>query len=396
MRRILHVDMDAFYASVEQLDNPALRNRPVIVGADPKDGTGRGVVAACSYEARKFGIHSAMPISQAWRRCRQAAYLSPRMVRYQEVSRQIMAVFENYTDLVEPLSIDEAFLDVTGSIRLMGPAEDIARNVKEEIRQETGLTASVGVAHNKFLAKVASDLDKPDGIVVVPPDGAEAFLRFLPISKLWGVGPKTAARLQKLGVGTIGELASIPQSTIFQTLGRTGEHLWRLAHGEDERAVVPNSEPKSISNETTFAQDTGDKQQIVGALRRLSDKVAARLRKKEYRARTISLKLRYASFTTYTRQSSLAEATDEGDVIFETVLTLFEKFPLEEHIRLIGVGSASLAHSGDNNFGHDQAQLDLFTSPQRPPQGNRKLSHALDEIHERFGEDSVHRASDLP
>jgi len=387
MRRILHVDMDAFYASVEQLDHPELKGLPVIVGADPRNGAGRGVVAACSYEARKFGVHSALPISQAWRRCPQGTYVRPRLARYQEVSREIMAVFRDYTDLVEPLSIDEAFLDVTGSTTLLGSAEDIARQIKEQIQRETGLSASVGVATNKFLAKIASDLDKPDGMVVVPDDGVEAFLRHLPISKLWGVGPKTEAKLGKLGIGTIGELAAITQSTLARTLGSSGTHLWELAHGRDDRAVTPNWEPKSISNETTFARDTQSREQLVATLRRLSDKVAARLRKQNYRTRTISLKLRYSSFATYSRQKSLPEPTDDGDMIFEQVRTLFETFPLDESIRLIGVGTSNLMAKNQ-----EPAQLRLFSSQQ---QDRDKLSRALDEIHERFGDDSLHRASDL-
>ena len=387
MRRILHVDMDAFYASVEQLDHPELEGRPVIVGADPRNGAGRGVVAACSYEARKFGIHSALPISQAWRRCPQGSYVRPRIARYQEISREIMAVFGNYTDLVEPLSIDEAFLDVTGSTTLLGSAEDIARKIKEQIHHETGLRASVGVATNKFLAKVASDLDKPDGMVVVPEDGADAFLCHLPISKLWGVGPKTAARLGRLGIGTIGELAEIEKSTLARSLGSSGEHLWELAHGHDDRAVTPNWEPKSISNETTFAEDTRSKEQLAATLRRLSDKVAARLRKQNFRTRTIALKLRYASFATYTRQTSLPDPTNDPDTIFERVRALFEKFSLDESIRLIGVGTSNLMSEGQG-----PAQLKLFASSH---QDREKLSRALDEIHKRFGEDSLHRASDL-
>ena len=221
MRQILHVDMDAFYASVEQLDQPRLEGRAVIVGADPKGGTGRGVVAACSYEARKYGIHSALPISQAWRLCPEGVYLRPRMDRYQEVSRTIMEIFSRYTDMVEPISIDEAFLDVTGSTTLMGPAGQIARDIKAAIKKETGLTASIGVAPNKFLAKIASDLDKPDGFVVVDRNKIESFLAELPISRLWGVGPKTAARLKPFGVHTIGELAAIPPpETRRNTRGR--------------------------------------------------------------------------------------------------------------------------------------------------------------------------------
>lgn len=386
MRHILHVDMDAFYASVEQLDQPELEGRPVIVGADPKAGAGRGVVAACSYEARKLGIHSALPISHAWRRCPNGVYLRPRMDRYKEMSVAIMGVLSRYTDMVEPISIDEAFLDVSGSTALMGPAEGIARNVKSTIKQETGLTASVGVAPNKFLAKIASDLDKPDGFVVVREGEVESFLANLPVSRLWGVGPKTATRLQKLGIHTIGEIAAIPLQKMVGALGASGEHLWRLAHGEDERRVVSEWEPKSISNETTFERDTSDNDLLLKTLRQLSDKVAGRLRRQGFKARTISLKLRYQSFTTFTRQTSVPEGLDTGNEIFALIRTLFEKLPLEESVRLIGVGTSNLLRASK-----EEEQLSLFeTSPQ-----SERLAEALDEIHNRYGDSSLRRGSDL-
>src|SRR2546430_3067546 len=217
MRSILHVDMDAFYASVEQLDQPQFKGRPVIVGADPRAGKGRGVVAACSYEARKFGVRSALPISRAWKLCPEGVYVRPRMERYSEVSGQVMEVFRRYTDLVEPLSIDEAFLDITGSIALMGLPEQIAQSIKKEVREMTGLNASVGLAPNKFLAKIASDLKKPDAFVVVQADGIEAFLRDLPISRLWGVGPKTEQRLHGLGFRTIGQVAAAEREYLIQS-----------------------------------------------------------------------------------------------------------------------------------------------------------------------------------
>ena len=386
MRQILHVDMDAFYASVEQLDQPEYAGRAVIVGADPKAGTGRGVVAACSYEARELGVHSALPISHAWRRCPNGVYLRPRMVRYQEVSVAIMGILRRYTDMVEPISIDEAFLDVSGSTALMGPAEGIAREVKAAIKKETGLTASVGVAPNKFLAKIASDLDKPDGFVVVGNTEVESFLDALPVSKLWGVGPKTATRLRKLGVHTIGELAAIGRQKMIETLGASGEHLWHLARGEDERPVVSAWEPKSISNETTFEHDTSDNDLLLKTLRGLSDKVAARLRRQGFKTRTISLKLRYASFTTFTRQKSVPEALDTGNEIFALIRTLFEKFPLEESVRLIGVGTSNLLRASN-----DEAQLSLFETTGQ----DERLAQALDKINDRYGDGSLRRGSDL-
>lgn len=384
MRRILHADMDAFYASVEQRDHPEWKGRPVIVGADPRNGRGRGVVAACSYEARRFGVHSALPISRAWRLCPEGVYVRPRFDRYREISGQVMAIFRDFTDMVEPLSIDEAFLDVTGSETLLGPADQIALRIKERIRRETELTASVGVAGNKFLAKIASDLRKPDALVVVPDDEIEAFLDPLPVSRLWGVGPKTAVRIRRLGVGTIGELRRIPLATLGGVLGSSGEHLWRLAHGRDERPVVTDSEPKSISSETTFAEDTSDRTRLVATLQRLSDQVASRLRQKHCRARRLMLKLRYASFRTFNRQVSIDAPTDDGTAIFRRVRRLFDSFDLDEPVRLLGVGAAGLVRHGEA-----PAQMDLFDLP------GKELALALDEIHKRFGDASLHRASDL-
>src|SRR5438552_14576088 len=244
MRSILHVDMDAFYASVEQLDQPQFKGRPVILGADPRAGKGRGVVAACLYEARKFGVRSALPISRAWKLCPEGVYLRPRMKRYAEVSGHVMQVFRHYTDLVEPVSIDEAFLDITGSIALLGAPEKIARSVKQEIRDATGLNASVGLAPNKFLAKIASDLKKPNAFVVVEASEIETFLRDLPISRLWGVGPKTEQRLREMGFKTIGDVAAASRESLVRSLGGLGEHLFQLSHGKDDREVVQIWESK--------------------------------------------------------------------------------------------------------------------------------------------------------
>ncbi|MBI2458011.1 MAG: DNA polymerase IV [candidate division NC10 bacterium] len=267
-RNIIHLDMDAFYASVEQLDHPAYRGRPVVVGADPRAGKGRGVVAACSYEARPFGIRSAMPISRAYRLCPKAIYVRPRMGRYAEMSDRIFAILRDYTDLVEPLSIDEAFLDVTASQRLFGPAEAIGQTLKARIRSELRLVASIGLAPNKFLAKVASDLGKPDGFVVVAPGKEREFLDPLPIFRLWGVGPKTEARLKRLGLQTIGQIARMPVETLEAMLEGAGRDLWELANGMDDREVVPGQEAKSIGGETTFeyGRSRGDPEDHPGAV----------------------------------------------------------------------------------------------------------------------------------
>lgn len=341
MRSILHVDMDAFYASIEQLDNPTYKGKPVIVGADPKGGRGRGVVAACSYEARKFGVHSALPISRAWILCPKGVYVRPRMERYVEVSRHVMGVLRRYTELVEPLSIDEAFLDVTESAPSKGTPESMAASIKKEIREATGLTASVGVAPNKFLAKIASDLKKPDGLVVVEGKDIEAFLRDLPVSRLWGVGPKTEQRIHQMGIKTIGQLTSISRESLIRSLGSLGEHLYQLSRGRDERPVVPNGEPKSIGTETTFDEDTDNLDLLLETIVELSDHVAERLRKHGYRARKVTLKLRYANFETHTKQTSLDKLIQTGEEIATIARGLFSHFALKR-IRLIGVSASGL------------------------------------------------------
>ena len=378
--------MDAFYASIEQLDHPEYKGRPVIVGADPKTGKGRGVVAACSYEARKFGIRSALPISRAWKLCPQGVYVRPRMNRYVEVSQQVMDVFRRYTDLVEPLSIDEAFLDITGSVALLGPADEIARSIKKAIREATGMTASVGLAPNKFLAKIASDLKKPDGLVVLQEDDVDQFLRDLPISRLWGVGPKTEARLHEMGFRTIGQLASASRESLVRTLGSLGEHLYQLSHGKDDRQVVPDWERKSVGTETTFDEDTDDRDLLLRTILELSDHVAERLRKDEYRARKVTLKLRYSNFSTHTKQHSLDRLIQTGDEIAAVARQLFSQFPLNRKIRLIGVSAGDL-HRGRE----DPEQLTLFATSNP----KEKLGHAVDEIKEKFGIDSLRRGSQL-
>jgi len=386
-RSIVHVDMDAFYAAVEQLDNPACKGKPVIVGADPKGGMGRGVVAACSYEARKLGIRSALPISRAWKLCPQGVFVRPRMKRYVEVSHQVMDVFRRYTDLVEPLSIDEAFLDITGSVALLGKPEDIARSIKDDVRTVTSLTASVGLAPNKFLAKIASDLRKPDAFVVVREGEIEAFLRDLPISRLWGVGPKTEQRLHEMGFRTIGQVAMATRESLVRSLGSLGEHLYQLSRGHDERPVVPNWEPKSVSSETTFDEDTSDRELLVRTILDLSDHVAERLRKDNYRARRVTLKLRYSSFSTHTKQHSLDKLIQTGEEIATVARDLFRQFSLKQKIRLIGVSAGDLQRDGK-----EPQQLGLFSDPRNV---NEKLSRTVDEIREKFGKDVLRRGSNL-
>ena len=375
-RIILHVDMDAFYASVEQRDDPKLKGRPVIVGADPREGRGRGVVSACSYEARKFGVHSALPISQAWKLCPHGAFVPVRMERYIEVSKQVMEVLHRFTNLVEPLSIDEAFLDVSGSTALFGSPEQIARAIKKQIREATDLCASVGGAPNKFVAKIASDLKKPDGLVIVKQEEIEDFLKDLPISRLWGVGPKTEERFHALGIRTIGDLRAKPQ----------GDHLNELAYGRDDRPVVPDWEAKSVSNETTFEEDTLDVELLRRTIRRLSESVGRRLRVDDQKARRITLKIRYEGFETHTRQMTLDRPTQSDDEIVRSAVTLFEQFPLNRKVRLIGVGSSELSRSGQA-----PSQLGLFGEPP----ANNTLDRTVDAIRSKFGNASLRRASQL-
>ena len=371
---ILHVDMDAFYASVEQRDHPALRGRPVIVGGL----AGRGVVCAASYEARPFGVKSAMPIATARRLCPQAVYLPLRMRHYAQIGRQIREILLSFTPLVEPLSLDEAFLDVRGCEGLFGPADVMARQIKQRIRAETDLVASVGVAPNKFLAKLASDHGKPDGLVVLPAEGVADFLAPLPVGRLWGVGAKGERRLHALGLRTVGQLAHLPQSVLVDRFGDIGGHLWRLAHGLDERAVVPDREAKSISTETTFAHDLADREILRGWLLELVDHLAARLRGHELRARTVELKVRSSDFRTRMRSQSLPEATDVTAELWMAARVLFESTRWADllPVRLLGVGVSRLTREA-------ATQGDLFA--QASHQRHSALDRTVDAIRNQFG-----------
>ena len=379
---LLHVDMDAFYASVEQRDRPELRGKPVIVGGTQ----GRGVVCAASYEARPFGVHSAMSIAQARRLCPQAIFLPVRMSHYAEISRQIRDIFYSFTPLIEPLSLDEAFLDVHGCEGLFGSGPDIARKIKERIKTELGLNASVGVAPNKFLAKLASDLSKPDGLLVLPADKVTEFLGPLPVSRLWGVGAKGEARLRELGLYTIGQLAAWPERSLVDHLGDLGRHLWQLAHGLDSRTVVPDRQAKSISTETTFVRDIGDRHVLRTWLLDLVDHLAARLRHAGVRARTIDLKIRSSEFHTQIRSQKLPEATDVTEEIWQVAAHLFERALTEDllPVRLLGVGAGKLSRA-------TAVQGDLFDDKQRAGQGT--LDKTVDAIREQFGSDAIQRGS---
>lgn len=379
---ILHVDMDAFYASVEQRDQPELRGQPVIVGGIQ----GRGVVCAASYEARRFGVHSAMPMTTARRLCPQGVYLPVRMKHYAQISRQIRDIFFGFTPLVEPLSLDEAFLDVGGSERMFGLAPEIARRIKERIKAETGLIASVGVAPNKFLAKLASDHGKPDGFVVVTPDQVTAFLSPLPAGRIWGVGAKGQKRLHALGIHTVGQLAALPERILTDHFGKAGRHMWELAHGRDDRRVVPDREAKSISTETTFAQDIGDRAILRTCLLDLVDHLASRLRQEGLHARSIDLKIRSSDFRTRTRSASLAEATNLTDPLWQAAAGLFERSLSREvlPVRLLGVGAARLARD-------PLVQRGLFDAAVRDKQS--ALDQAVDAIRGQFGTGAIQRGS---
>ncbi|WP_447968202.1 DNA polymerase IV [Nitrospira sp. M1] len=385
MRSILHVDMDAFYASIEQRDNPAYRGQPVVVGANPQNGKGRGVVSAASYEARTFGIHSAMPISHAYRRCPSAVFLPVRMARYEEVSKRLFEIFLRYTDLVEPLSVDEAFLDVTGSYALFGSAETIGRRIQAKILKEEHLQASVGIASNKFLAKVASDLEKPQGFVVVPHQKIREFLRDLPLTRLWGVGAKTAGFLQDMGYRTIGDIAQQSQEALRARLGKRGVHVWQLANGLDDRLVEPCSSMKSIGAETTFSHDTDDGERIRQTLLALSERVGQRLRAEHQGARGLTLKFRNTAFETVTRSQSWSEPINQSNDIWRHALTLLSRVGIDgQKVRLLGLSATKLTVLGTHE------QLPLFESSCGQ---DGDLSHAVDAIRMRFGDEAIQLGS---
>ena len=382
-RIILHIDMDAFFAAIEQLDHPEFRGKPVVVGADPRGGKGRGVVSTCSYEAREFGIHSAMPINEAYKRCPQAIYVWPRGKRYAEMSRRILEIIGRFSPDVEQLSIDEAFLDISSTHKLHGSAENLGRELKRSIREETGLTASVGIAPSKFVAKIASDLKKPDGLVVVHKDGVKEFLHPLEISRLWGVGKKTLPRLQALGIYTIGDLAGSSQEELVKKFGKAGLHYFRLANGIDERNVEGRIAAKSISKEVTFDHDQQEDESILGTLRYLCNELAREMRRKHYRGRTVTLKIRLHGFETFTRSRSFDSLIDHFDELYGAISALYAQFDRHgARVRLVGVGVSNLQRG--------LGQLDLFDDA---PQSSAAVDDVLDTVREKFGEKAITRAS---
>jgi DNA polymerase-4 len=396
-RWVLHADMDAFYASIEQRDHPELRGKPVIVGAS----SARGVVAAASYEARKFGVRSAMPGFEARRRCPDGVFLPSNIEHYAAVSAEVHAVFERFTPEIEPLALDEAFLDVTGSVGLFGGPRELAVALKRAVVQATELTVSVGVAPNKLVAKIACTLGKPDGLVLVEPGGVRALVDPLPIRRLFGVGPVLAQRLETLGITTFRELGAYDEGALVRALGPRAPALQALARGDDDRPVESQREPKSYGEENTFEQDVSERDTVTGALTAHAEAVARRLRRDGYRGRTVTVKMklgrargtriaRFAGETTepfypiVSRSKTLGRSTDDGAVIRRTAIALWDAASIGEPVRLLGVSLSNLE-------GGRSEQLDLFARP-KPD----RLGPALDAITERFGKNAISRAVDAP
>jgi len=383
MRAILHIDMDAFYASVEEQDRPELKGKPLIVGGT----SGRGVVAAASYAVRRFGVRSAMPMREALRRCPEAICVQPRMARYKEVSEQVFAIFHEFTPLVEGLSLDEAFLDVTSSQQLLGSAESIGGEIRRRIRHRTGLTASVGVAPNKLLAKIASDLNKPDGMCRIGADNVREILDGLPIEKLFGVGPKSLPAAHAAGIRSFGDLRLAGDEAVWRAFGPHGKSMRERACGLDDRPVEPNRDEKSISAEETFATDIQGSAPLAVQLLRLADRTASRLRAQRLTAGTVSVKIRRADFTTYTRQRALGQPTQDTAVVAAVAKALLTRWLATQPnaaVRLLGVGVSDLQLS---------VQADLFSGTAADIS---RLDAAIDGIRERFGSGILTRASLLP
>ncbi len=385
-RSILHIDMDAFFAAVEQRERPELRGKPVIVGAPPDK---RGVVATCSYEARKFGIHSAMPSCEAYRRCPDAIFVHPEMSRYQDASRRVFSIFERYSPKIEPLSIDEAFLDVTGVLRLYGPAHDIAVKLRREIKEEVGLTASIGIAHNKFLAKLGSEKAKPDGLFVMPEKEQEIvdYLATLNVGELWGVGRVSSQTLISAGYFKVADLQNCNPEKLAGVVGRRfAEYLLDLAFGRDYRDVKVAVAEKSISKETTFNEDIRDRETLKSVLQDLCDEVGSRLRAQGFLATVCRIKIRWSSFRTITRQRQFDTAICDDFSIRELALELFENESLIAPVRLIGIGVAGLTHSVEE-------QMLLFDESGKQRKKREILSRTVDIIRSKLGDDVIKRGS---
>lgn len=380
---ILHIDMDAFFAAVEQLDHPELKGRCVMIGSP----SGRGVVATASYEARRFGVHSAMPMFMARKKCPQGIIVRPRKQRYKEVSLHLMALLRTFTPLVEPVSIDEAYLDVAGCERLHGSPAAIAAAIKQKVRDQLQLTCSVGIAPCKFLAKIASDMDKPDGLTYIRPEAAVGFARRLPVGKVPGVGRKTLEQLKKMGIRTLGQVLAYPEKTLVEKFGKFGYRLLALADCRDDSAVIPFSPAKSVSSETTLPEDIGEKEVLRRYVLRHSEDVGRQLRKLGVKARTITLKLKHADFTQVTRSVTLAAATQSSETIYRAAAELLAAYPLRTRLRLIGVGASNLGTRPG------PVQLGLFGPAGNPDANWEKVDRTVDAITCKFGRHSLTKAS---
>jgi nucleotidyltransferase/DNA polymerase involved in DNA repair len=383
-RIILHIDMDAFFAAIEELDHPEYRGKPVVVGADPKGGKGRGVVSTCNYEARKYGIYSAMPISQAYQRCPFAIFAYPRGSRYWEISQKMFAILNEFTPKVEPISVDEAFMDITGCLRLFGSPEEIAQKIKQRIKDELNLTASIGIAPIKFVAKIASDLRKPDGLVIVEPGQVTEFLHPLPISKMWGVGKKTEVQLKAMGIQTIGDLAKLSQDAVIKKFGKSGLHFWTLANGIDEREVESDHSVKSVSLENTYDEDVSDEKIIEQTISAIADNLSRILRKKQVKGKTVTLKIRLHDFSTFTRSHSFGSYFDSSQLISATALNLYHDFQKHgKKVRLLGIAVSNLNTQCNE-------QLGFFDAENKQ---DRQIDQVIDLVQNKFGPDLIKKAS---
>jgi DNA polymerase-4 len=383
-RTILHIDMDAFFAAIEALDNPSLKGKPVIVGGS----TDRGVVSTASYEARKFGIHSAMPIFTAKKKCPHGIFLPVKMRRYKEVSGKIMDILKDFTPLIEQVSIDEAYLDITGTQNLLGSPAEVAKHIKEQIHKKTGLTCSVGVAPNRFLAKVASDTCKPGGVTIIQEGDVDIFLSGLPIEKIPGVGKKALENLRHYGIKKVTDLKRFKRERLLKDFGKFGIRLYNLAKGVDGSPVVPGRETKSISSEETLPSDTKDLGVLVRKIKFHSENVACRLRKEMLKGRTVRLKIKFDDFSEISRSCAIGHYTQSGKIISDFATTLFKNLHIKRKVRLIGVAIFNLIEMKKD------AQMQLFgEGPAREKE--RSTDKALDEIRERFGKEMIKKGSEL-
>jgi len=388
---IIHLDLDAFFASVEQRDNPAYRGKPLIVGgiSGGKGNSNRGVVCAASYEARKYGVHAGMPIWEARQKCPRGIFIPTQMNKYLEASKKFFQICSNYTPLIEPLSVDELFLDVSGCESLFGSSEIIGRKIKERVYQELEIKVSVGIAENKFLAKIATNLGKPDGFYIIPSKDIQKILYPLPVSSLWGIGKKTEELLKKSGIYQVEQLAKMPDSILENLLGKNGKKMKLLAQGIDESPVTPPSTVKSIGKETTFSTNITEKTILIKELLKISQMVGYTARKKGYKGRTITLKIRFHNFTTFNRSKTLENPTHLDDIIFKTVVELLDKVKHKKGgVRLLGIKLSNFA------LGNEMKQLKFLRDEEDKKDDKlEQLTQSIDKIREKFGSKAVTRAS---